>query len=96
MSFYLYILKCSDNSYYTGHTDSLESRVAAHQRGEVSGYTSARRPVSLMFSQEFPTREEAIRAERQVKGWSRGKKEALMRQDWDLLRELARSAPRSS
>ena len=90
MSFYLYILKCSDDSYYAGHTDNLEARVAKHQRGEQSGYTSARLPVELVFSHQFASRDEAFHAERQVKGWTRRKKEALIRQDWDRLRELAR------
>ena len=73
--FYLYILKCSDGSYYTGHTDNLEARLASHQRGEIPGYTSRRRPVELAFAQGFPSRDEAFRAERQVKGLDQ-KKEA--------------------
>ena len=94
MSFYLYILRCSDNSYYTGHTDELEERLAKHDRGEYSGYTSARRPVELAFSHQFPSRDEAFRAEQQVKGWSRRKKEALIGGDWDSLRLLARNRQR--
>ena len=90
MAFYLYILKCADGSYYTGRSDDLEGRVAGHQRGEYSGYTSARLPVELVFSHLFPTRDDAFCAERQVKGWSRAKKGALIRQDWERLRELAR------
>ena len=89
--FYLYILKCSDGSYYTGHTDNPEARLASHQRGEISGYTSGRRPVELAFAQGFPSRDEAFRAERQVKGWTRRKKEALIRQDWETLRRLSRN-----
>ena len=92
--FYLYILKCSDGSYYTGHTDDLEARLASHQRGEISGYTFGRRPVELAFAQGFPSMDEALQTERQVKGWTRRKKEALMRQDWEALRRLARK-PRS-
>ena len=91
MSFYLYILRCSDGSYYTGHTDDLEERLAKHRRGEVSSYTSVRRPVELAFSHLFPSRDEAFRAERQVKGWSRRKKETLIRGDWDGLRVLSRN-----
>ncbi len=79
MSFWVYILRCADNSYYTGHTDNLEKRMAEHQAGEVGGYTSTRRPVALVFCEEFPSREEALARERQVKGWGWGKKEALMR-----------------
>ena len=59
MSFWVYILRCADNSYYTGHTDNLEERLAKHQAGEFGGYTSTRLPVELLFSEEFPTREEA-------------------------------------
>ncbi len=90
MSFWVYILRCADNSYYTGHTDNLEERIAKHQAGEVEGYTSTRLPVSLLFSEEFPTREEALACERQIKGWSRRKKEALMRGDWIEVSRLAR------
>jgi predicted GIY-YIG superfamily endonuclease len=82
MSFWAYILRCADNSYYTGHTDNLEQRIAKHKAGEIEGYTSTRLPVEVVFSEEFPTREEALACERQIKGWSRKKKEALMRGDW--------------
>lgn len=68
MSFYVYILKCADDSYYTGHTDNLEKRIAEHQTGTIEGYTSTRLPVKLVFSQEFPTRLEALASERQIKG----------------------------
>ena len=91
MGFYVYILHCSDGSYYIGHTDNQESRVAAHQSGAISGYTSKRRPVSLVFSEQFHSREEAFERERQVKGWSRAKKQALIQGDWDSLVKLARS-----
>ena len=89
MSFWVYILQCSDNSYYTGHTDNLDKRIAEHQAGEIPGYTSGRRPVTLLFSQEFSTREEAIACERQIKGWRRSKKQALIRGDWSELSRLA-------
>lgn len=89
MSFWVYILRCSDNSYYTGHTDNLEERIAKHKSGEIEGYTSTRLPVRLMFSEQFPTREEALTCERQIKGWSRNKKEALMRGDWNEISRLA-------
>ena len=91
MAFYGYILRCSDGSYYTGHTENLETRLAARQRGEISGYTSKRRPVELVFSEDLPTRQEAFERERQVKGWSRAKKEALLEEDWERLVQLARS-----
>lgn len=90
MSFWVYILRCADDSYYTGHTENLEKRIAEHQTGEIEGYTHTRRPVELVFSEEFPSREEALTRERQVKGWSRKKKEALMRGDWAEVARLAR------
>jgi len=90
MSFWVYILQCADNSYYTGHTDNLEKRIAEHHAGEHPCYTQTRRPVSLIFSQDFPTREEALASEQQIKGWSRKKKEAMMRGDWEEVSRLAK------
>ena len=81
MSFYVSILRCSDGSFYVGHTDDLESRIAAHQEGRMDGYTANRRPLTLEFSDGFPTRIEALERERQIKGWTRRKKEALIRGD---------------
>ena len=89
MSFWVYILRCVDNSYYTGHTDNLEDRIAKHKAGEIERYTSTRLPVTLVFSEEFSTREEALACEQQIKGWSRKKKEALMRGDWAEVSRLA-------
>jgi putative endonuclease len=87
---YLYILRCADNSYYVGTTRTdLETRVAQHNAGTFGGYTARRRPVVLVFHQEFAHITDAISAERQVKGWSRGKKEALIRGDFEALRNLA-------
>jgi predicted GIY-YIG superfamily endonuclease len=91
MSFWVYMLKCADDSYYVGHTEDLEIRIGKHARREIPGYTSSRLPVSLVFSQEHPTREEALSAERQIKGWNRKKKEALIRGDWSEISRLARS-----
>jgi tRNA/rRNA methyltransferase len=91
MSFYVYIFRCVDGSYYVGHTDDLERRLAAHQSGDVSGYTYYRRPVQLVFHEEFPSREDAFLCERQLKGWSRRKKEALIKGDWDGLKRLSRA-----
>src|SRR4030043_1122688 len=90
MGFGVYILRCVDNSYYTGHTDNLDKRIVEHQTGAIEGYTSTRLPVILMFADEFPTREEALARERQIKGWSRKKKEAMMRGDWAEVSRLAR------
>ena len=85
MPFHLYILRCSDGSYYTGHTESLEARLAAHNSRHIPGYTKNRLPVTLVFTQEFPTRQEALAAERQIKGWTRAKKEALISGNWQTL-----------
>ncbi|MCL5022153.1 MAG: GIY-YIG nuclease family protein [Nitrospirae bacterium] len=91
MSFWVYILKCSDGSYYTGHTDNLEKRIFEHQSGLIYGYTSTRRPITLVFSQEFQSRIEALSSERQIKGWSREKKEAMIKGDWAEVARLAKS-----
>ncbi|MFT4907876.1 MAG: putative endonuclease [Oleispira sp.] len=89
--FWVYILECSDKSFYTGHTDNLEQRIAQHETGYFRGcYTYSRRPLVLKFSQEFATRELALASERQIKGWSRKKKQAMIDQDWDLLKALAK------
>lgn len=91
MSAWVYILECSDDSYYTGCTTDLATRVAQHQSGFYGGYTSFRLPVKLIWSEEFQDVRDAINAEQQIKGWSRKKKEALMKGDFDLLHELAQS-----
>ena len=96
MAFWVYILQCADGSYYVGHSDNLEDRLLQHQSGALGGYTKTRRPVRLAYSQEFPTRDDAFAAERQIKGWTRKKKEALIRGDWDELRRLARGRQRAS
>ena len=90
MSFWVYILRCADGSYYTGQTDDLERRVAEHQSGTWPGYTSSRRPVTVVYSEGFSTREEALACERKIKGWSRKKKEAMMRGDWAEVARLAK------
>jgi tRNA/rRNA methyltransferase len=96
MSFWIYILRCSDGTYYTGHTDDLERRIAQHQSGAFPGYTHDRRPVELVFSEYFQARLEALDRERQIKDWSRKKKEALIRGDWDAVSKAAGSRPRVS
>ena len=88
---WVYILECSDGSYYTGCTTNIEKRISEHELGIIGGYTPRRRPVRLVWSQEFSDIKYAILAERQIKGWSRKKKEALIREDFDLLHELAQS-----
>lgn len=93
MAFFVYILRCADGSYYTGHSDNLERRIHEHHDGAINScYTFKRRPLQLAFSQDFPSREEALAAEQQIKGWSRKKKEAMMRGDWAEVSRLARSS----
>jgi putative endonuclease len=95
MSFWVYILKCKDGSYYTGHTDNLEQRISQHQyRYFQTCYTASRLPVELVFSQSFTSREEALISERQIKGWSRKKKEAMILGDWGEVSRLAMNAQR--
>ncbi|TPG43328.1 GIY-YIG nuclease family protein [Sphingomonas koreensis] len=91
MSFWAYLLHCGDGSFYAGHTDNLESRIAQHASGKGSDYTARRQPISFAWAQDFPSRLEALEAERRIKGWSRAKKEALVAGDWRLLSQLARS-----
>ncbi|HAU1167928.1 TPA: GIY-YIG nuclease family protein, partial [Legionella pneumophila] len=77
--------------YYTGQTDNLEKRLTQHQDKMIPGcYTSTRLPIQLKFSQEFMSREEALNAERQIKGWSRRKKEALINGDWQALSDYSK------
>jgi predicted GIY-YIG superfamily endonuclease len=86
------MLRCADGSFYVGVTSALEHRIARHNFGELPGaYTHSRRPVSLVFSQEFSHPDEAIAAEKRLKGWSRAKKIALIDGDWDEIRRLAGS-----
>jgi len=87
----LYILRCADGSYYVGTTrDGLDKRVVEHETGLFNGYTAYRRPVTLVFHQHFDRVEDAVSAERQIKGWRRDKKEALIRGDHGILPSLAR------
>lgn len=95
MSFCVYILRCSDGSYYTGHTDDLEMRLIKYREGIYDGYTSRRLPVELVFHYEFPNRDEAFARERQIKGWSRRKKEALINGDWNKLVEYSKEKRKS-
>ena len=88
---FLYILRCADGSFYTGTTrKSLEARIHEHNAGALGGYTRARRPVALVWSQAFQRADDAIAMERRVKGWTRRKKMALIENDWDGLRKAAR------
>lgn len=88
--FYVYILRCSDDSYYIGHTDNIEQRIAEHGSGSYPGYTKTRLPIELVYMQEFATRDEAFNAEHQIKKWNHKKKEALIENDWNSLKLLAK------
>jgi putative endonuclease len=92
MGAFVYILRCRDASLYVGNAtgDDLTKRIAQHQSGTFPGYTSLRRPVELVWSQYFDRITDGIAAERQIKGWSRAKKDALIRGDWDLIKQLAK------
>ena len=92
MSYFVYILECSDGSFYTGFTDNIETRLQEHEMGKYpNAYTKRRRPVILRFSYSFPDLESAMSFEKQVKGWRREKKLALIEERWDDLPELSRN-----
>ena len=87
---YVYILKCNDGSYYTGVTNDVERRLREHNSGEnPRAYTYKKRPLKLVFWEYFLDPEQAIEFEKQIKGWTGKKKEALIEQNWDKLKELA-------
>jgi predicted GIY-YIG superfamily endonuclease len=90
MQFYVYMQRCADGSYYTGHTDNLKGRLWQHNHGIGSDWTNRRRPVELVWCDTAPTRDEAFAFERRLKGWTRAKKEALIAGDWDRVSWLAR------
>ena len=78
---YTYIVKCSDGSLYTGWTNDLEKRVAAHNEGKGAKYTKSRRPVELVYYEKFQTKEEAMHREWEIKQMSRVQKQKLVRPD---------------
>lgn len=89
-SYYVYIARCADDSYYTGVTNNLDRRLAEHNSGkDTSSYTYTRRPVKIVFSYEFNDIRQAIGFEKQVKGWSRKKKEAIIKDRWNDLKAFA-------
>ena len=92
VSAFVYILHCADGSYYVGSArgDYLDKRLSEHETGAFGGYTSTRRPVTLVYHEHFDRITDAIAAERRIKGWSRAKKEALIRGDWSLVQWLAK------
>ena len=89
MALWAYLLRCADGRYYAGHTDALEPRIAQYRTRKRCDYTARRLPVTLVWSETFGSRYEALSAERQIKGWSRAKKEALIAGDWARVSELA-------
>ena len=100
MGGWVYILRCNDGSYYVGSTSQdPEARTGEHNAGRFGGYTSTRLPVELVFQESFPDIRQAHDFERQIKGWTRAKKEALIRREWSALPALARrraGKPRST
>lgn len=86
---WIYILACADGSYYTGSTKNLEMRLAQHQAGEGASYTKKRLPVNLVYLEEFQRIDEAFYREKQIQGWSRKKKEALINNLPEKLHKLA-------
>ena len=87
----MYILECSDGSYYTGSTKYLDVRFLQHQNGEGANYTKTRLPVKLVYHEEFQRIDEAFYREKQVQGWSRKKKQALINGHYELLPKLSKS-----
>jgi putative endonuclease len=92
----MYILECADDSYYVGSTWNLEKRLWEHNEGLGAKYTARRRPVKLVYAEETDSIEEAYRREKQVHGWGRAKREALIRGDYERLPELSQSGEKNT
>ena len=89
---YVYILECSDGSYYSGVTNNADKRLEQHNLGvEKKSYTYTRRPVKIVFCEMFNSPIQAIAFEKQIKGWSRKKKKAIIEGNWHLLPELSKN-----
>ena len=88
------MLRCSDGSFYVGCTINPENRFGEHQAGTHGGYTLTRRPVETVWAEELQHIDDAITAERQIKGWSRAKKAALIQGDYGAISRLASRARR--
>ena len=95
MEHWVYIVRCADLSYYTGITVSVNKRIDEHNAGIVPGYTHSRRPVTLMWAEKVQDESVALKLERQIKGWSRAKKEALIAGDWQRLHDIVAEARRA-
>lgn len=89
MKGYMYILQCSDGSYYTGSTIDLDNRISEHQDGRGANHTKKRLPVELMYVEEYLSIASAFEREKQIQGWSRTKKEALIQGEFQTLPYLA-------
>ena len=90
-TYYVYILKCNDGTYYTGFTSNLTKRIFEHDKGtHVDSYTYKRRPVELVYYCEFTNPDFAIDVEKQIKKWSKAKKEALINDEFEKLPNLAK------
>jgi len=87
---FVYILKCNDGSFYTVLTNNIEQRIAEHNNKQGGEYTALRTPVDVVFLESFPSKSEAIILERQIKGWSRKKKQALIEGNWSKIAHLAK------
>ncbi|MBW4330138.1 GIY-YIG nuclease family protein [Stakelama sp. CBK3Z-3] len=90
MTFWAYMLHCRGGAFYVGHTDNLERRISEYESGSIAGFTADRLPVSLVWSEVFQTRDDALATERRIKGWGRAKKLALIRGDWNAIKCLAK------
>jgi putative endonuclease len=92
MGIFVYMLRCADGSFYVGSAtgNDLAPRIDQHNAGSYRGYTFTRRPVVLVWSEHFERITDGIAAERQIKGWSRAKKEALLQSDWTKVSQLSR------
>jgi putative endonuclease len=85
-TYFVYILKCKDDSFYTGITNNLDRRLQEHNIGlDTNAYTFSRRPVELVWYETFSDPNQAITIEKKIKGWSRRKKQALIDEDWDKI-----------
>jgi putative endonuclease len=93
---YVYILQCSDESYYIGHANNLSERVNRHNSGRAAQWTACRLPVKLIYNEVFATEEQAVKRERQIKKWSRAKKQALITADKNTLKELSQRKTKNS
>ena len=90
MPHFVYILRCADGSYYVGHTQHLAARERVHNAGRGAKYTAVRRPVQIVFSESATSKEDAVSREKQIKGWTRAKKAALIEENLPRLKSLSK------